>query len=52
MQPPGKAAPKHPISVHWSAEDGAWIADVPALAYCTAQTGQKHRARIACGVIR
>ena len=26
----------YPIEVHWSAEDDAWIADVPDLPYCTA----------------
>lgn len=26
----------YPIEVYWSAEDGAWIADVPDLPYCTA----------------
>ena len=28
----------YPIEVYWSAEDGAWIADVPDLPYCTAHT--------------
>lgn len=29
-------APVYPISVFWSVEDGAWVADVPDLAYCSA----------------
>lgn len=44
MQPPAKATPKHPISVHWSAEDNTWIADVPDLPYCTAHGPTPHEA--------
>lgn len=34
----------YPIEVHWSAEDGAWIADVPDLPYCTAHGPTPHDA--------
>ena len=34
----------YPIEVYWSAEDGAWIADVPDLAYCTAHGPTPHEA--------
>lgn len=34
----------YPIEVHWSAEDGVWIADVPDLAYCTAHGPTPHDA--------
>ena len=30
------SVPAYPISVFWSDEDGAWIADVPDLLYCSA----------------
>jgi predicted RNase H-like HicB family nuclease len=36
--------PKHAIEVHWSAEDDAWIADVPDLPYCTAHGATPHEA--------
>jgi predicted RNase H-like HicB family nuclease len=32
------------IEVYWSAEDGAWIADVPDLPYCTAHGPTPHEA--------
>jgi predicted RNase H-like HicB family nuclease len=34
----------YPIEVHWSAEDGAWIADVPDLASCSAHGPTPHEA--------
>jgi predicted RNase H-like HicB family nuclease len=34
----------YPIEVYWSAEDGAWIADVPDLPYCTAHGPTPHEA--------
>jgi predicted RNase H-like HicB family nuclease len=34
----------YPIEVHWSVEDGAWIADVPDLPYCTAHGPSPHEA--------
>ena len=32
------------IEVYWSAEDDAWIADVPDLRYCTAHGPTAHEA--------
>jgi predicted RNase H-like HicB family nuclease len=32
------------IEVYWSAEDGAWIADVPDLAHCSAHGPTPHEA--------
>lgn len=37
-------APVYPISVFWSVEDGAWVADVPDLAYCSAFGDTPHDA--------
>jgi predicted RNase H-like HicB family nuclease len=34
----------YPITVHWSIEDNAWIADVPDLPYCTAHGSTPHEA--------
>jgi len=34
----------YPIEVHWSDEDGAWIADVPDLPFCTAHGPTAHEA--------
>jgi predicted RNase H-like HicB family nuclease len=34
----------YPIQVYWSDEDGAWIADVPDLAFCTAHGATPHEA--------
>ena len=34
----------YPIEVHWSSEDGAWIADVPDLPFCTAHGPTPHDA--------
>ena len=36
--------PQYRIEVCWSAEDGAWIADVPDLRYCTAHGPTPHDA--------
>jgi predicted RNase H-like HicB family nuclease len=36
--------PTYPIEVRWSAEDGAWIADVPDLPFCTAHGPTPHQA--------
>ncbi len=37
-------APSYPINVFWSDEDGAWVADVPDLAYCSALGDTPHDA--------
>lgn len=37
-------APAYPINVFWSAEDQAWVADVPDLAYCSATGDTPHDA--------
>jgi predicted RNase H-like HicB family nuclease len=37
-------SPTYRIEVYWSAEDGAWIADVPDLPYCTAHGPSPHDA--------
>ena len=34
----------YPIDVHWSDEDGAWIADVPDLPFCSAHGPTPHEA--------
>lgn len=34
----------YPINVFWSAEDDAWIADVPDLTYCSALGDTPHDA--------
>jgi len=34
----------YPITVFWSAEDGAWVADVPDLPYCSATGDTPHEA--------
>ena len=34
----------YPITVHWSIEDDAWIADVPDLPFCTAHGPTPHEA--------
>jgi predicted RNase H-like HicB family nuclease len=34
----------YPIEVHWSVEDKAWIADVPALRHCMAHGSTVHDA--------
>jgi len=34
----------YPIEVYWSDEDGAWIADVPDLPYCSAHGPSPHEA--------
>ncbi len=36
--------PAYPITVFWSAEDGAWVADVPDLRYCSATGDTPHDA--------
>lgn len=36
--------PVYPINVFWSAEDEAWVADVPDLAYCSALGDTPHDA--------
>lgn len=38
------SAPTYPIHVFWSAEDEAWVADVPDLAYCSATGDTPHEA--------
>jgi predicted RNase H-like HicB family nuclease len=35
---------RYRIEVRWSAEDGAWIADVPDLRYCMAHEPTPHDA--------
>lgn len=35
-------APTYPIRVFWSAEDEAWVADVPDLPYCSATADTPH----------
>lgn len=37
-------APAYPITVFWSAEDSAWVADVPDLPYCSAAGDTPHEA--------
>ena len=37
-------SPAYRIEVFWSAEDDAWIADVPDLPYCTAHGPTPHDA--------
>ena len=37
-------APAYPINVFWSVEDGAWVADVPDLPYCSATGDTPHEA--------
>ncbi|MDA8312476.1 MAG: type II toxin-antitoxin system HicB family antitoxin [Actinomycetota bacterium] len=37
-------APAYPITVFWSAEDSAWVADVPDLPYCSATGDTPHEA--------
>jgi predicted RNase H-like HicB family nuclease len=37
-------APTYPITVFWSAEDQAWVADVPDLPYCSATGDTPHEA--------
>jgi predicted RNase H-like HicB family nuclease len=37
-------SPTYRIEVYWSAEDDAWIADVPDLPYCTAHGPTPHDA--------
>jgi predicted RNase H-like HicB family nuclease len=37
-------APQYPINVFWSDEDGAWVADVPDLGYCSAVGNTPHEA--------
>jgi predicted RNase H-like HicB family nuclease len=37
-------APTYPINVFWSAEDGAWVADVPDLPFCSATGDTPHDA--------
>jgi predicted RNase H-like HicB family nuclease len=44
MAPPHNLTSKASIQVHWSAEDGAWIADVPDLPYCSAHGPTPHEA--------
>jgi predicted RNase H-like HicB family nuclease len=34
----------YPMDVFWSAEDDAWVADVPDLAYCSATGSTPHDA--------
>ncbi len=34
----------YPIDVHWSDEDGTWVADVPDLAFCSAHGPTPHEA--------
>jgi predicted RNase H-like HicB family nuclease len=36
--------PAYPINVFWSEEDGAWVADVPDLEYCSAFGDTPHEA--------
>ena len=36
--------PAYPINVFWSAEDAAWVADVPDLPYCSATGDTPHDA--------
>lgn len=36
--------PAYPISVFWSDEDGAWVADIPDLAFCSAFGDTPHEA--------
>jgi len=36
--------PVYPINVFWSAEDEAWVADVPDLTYCSALGDTPHDA--------
>src|SRR5207249_7473425 len=36
--------PAYPISVFWSDEDDAWVADVPDLVYCSAFGDTPHEA--------
>ena len=36
--------PLYPISVFWSDEDEAWVADVPDLTYCSALGKTPHEA--------
>jgi len=36
--------PAYPITVFWSAEDEAWVADVPDLPYCSATGDTPHDA--------
>ena len=38
------SAPTYPIHVFWSAEDEAWVADVPDLSYCSATGDTPHEA--------
>jgi predicted RNase H-like HicB family nuclease len=40
----GHLSTAYRIEVHWSVEDGAWIADVPDLPYCTAHGPTPHEA--------
>ena len=35
---------RYPIEVFWSPEDGAWIADVPDLPFCTSHGSTPHDA--------
>ena len=37
-------SPSYRIEVYWSTEDGAWIADVPDLPYCSAHGPTPHEA--------
>lgn len=37
-------APAYPISVFWSDEDDAWVADLPDLAHCSAFGNTPHEA--------
>ena len=37
-------APAYPINVFWSAEDEAWVADVPDLPFCSATGDTPHDA--------
>lgn len=36
--------PAYPITVFWSTEDDAWVADVPDLPYCSAMGDTPHEA--------
>lgn len=36
--------PTYPINVFWSAEDAAWVADVPDLPYCSTTGDTPHEA--------
>ncbi|HEX4862997.1 MAG TPA: type II toxin-antitoxin system HicB family antitoxin [Acidimicrobiales bacterium] len=38
------SVPAYPINVFWSSEDGAWVADVPDLPYCSATGDTPHQA--------